>query len=298
MYILRSPHRAHRARRHAKPHLRRHASPCLTSPHLAPRHLTSAPRGRTCPPPMRALHPRCRQVGGERSWSEPELYRGHKQRSSRAGCVQSADARRDRRLASLTALAAHRGRRGPLGRLQCTARRRSRDPAVPDGHEGGAPSERGEESKGDGRHGVAAAARLRRVKRAILGVAAVFYDAPRYPSIMSRHMYHGVSMDTMCAVRHGAARARVSGFSRTKTLLVSVFCFPWGSAHAQQWLCAPPRAARGAGAPPRARQGFNESTVRRPCSLHKLFHPSFTIRCIAAAPLPGPPPLPHSAQLG
>ena len=208
MYLLRSPHRAHRARRHAKPHLRRHASPCLTSPHLAPRHLTSAPRGRTRPPPMRALHPRCRQVGGERSWSEPELYRGHKQRSSRAGCVQSADARRDRRLASLAALAAHRGRRGPLGRLQCTARRRSRDPAVPDGHEGGAPSERGEESKGDGRHGVAAAARLRRVKRAILGVAAVFYDAPRYPSIMSRHMYHGVSMDNVCSVARCGARAR------------------------------------------------------------------------------------------
>ena len=220
MYILRSPHRAHRARRHAKPHLRRHASPCLTSPHLAPRHLTSAPRGRTCPPPMRALHPRCRQVGGERSWSEPELYRGHKQRSSRAGCVQSADARRDRRLASLTALAAHRGRRGPLGRLQCTARRRSRDPAVPDGHEGGAPSERGKESKGDGRHGVAAAARLRRVKRAILGVAAVFYDAPRYPSIMSRHMYHGVSMDNVCSVARCGARARLKGFSRTKTHLL------------------------------------------------------------------------------
>ena len=210
MYLLRSPHRAHRARRHAKPHLRRHASPCLTSPHLAPRHLTSAPRGRTCPPPMRALHPRCRQVGGERSWSEPELYRGLKQRSSRAGCVQSADARRDRRLASLAALAAHRGRRGPLGRLQCTARRRSRDPAVPDGHEGGAPSERGEESKGDGRHGVAAAARLRRVKRAVLGFAAVLYDAPRYSSIMSRHMHHFVSMWTQCvqfAVWHGAARA-------------------------------------------------------------------------------------------
>ena len=208
MYILRSPHRAHRARRHAKPHLRRHASPCLTSPHLASPHLTSAPRGRTRPPPMRALHPRCRQVGGERSWSEPELYRGLKQRSSRAGCVQSADARRDRRLASLTALAAHRGRRGPLGRLQCTARRRSRDPAVPDGHEGGAPSERGKESKGDGRHGVAAATRLRRVKRAILGVAAVFYDAPRYPSIMSRHMYHGVSMDNVCSVARCGARAR------------------------------------------------------------------------------------------
>ena len=132
-----------------------------------------------------------------------------------------------------------------------------------------------------------------------MGVAAVLYDAPRYPSIMSRHMYHGVSMDTMCAVRHGAARARVSGFSRTKTLLVSVFCFPWGSAHAQQWLCAPPRAARGAGAPPRARQGFNESTVEfgapAACSLQpaQAFSPQFcdTVYCRrpparAAAPAP------------
>ena len=169
----------------AKAH--RRASPRLASPRLASPYFAS-PR-RTRPPPMRALHPRCRQVGGE-SYSEPELDSRLKQRSSRAGCVQSADARRDRRLAALAALAAHRGRRGPRGGLRCTSRRLSRDPAVPDGHEGGAPSESGEESKSSGgRHGVAAAARLRRVKRA-LGVAAVIYDVPR----LSEYLY--ISIDT------------------------------------------------------------------------------------------------------
>ena len=162
------PHRVHRARTDPTPHraATRLASPRLTSPHV-----TSALRGRTRPPPMRARapHPRCRQVGGEK-YSEPELDRGLKQRSSRDGCVQSADTRRDRRLA---ALAAHRGQRRPRGGIRCTSRRRGRDSAVSDGHEGSAPSESGEESKSSGgRHGVAAAARLRRVKRAL---GALYY---------------------------------------------------------------------------------------------------------------------------
>ena len=180
--VLCSPHRALRLAQ--TPH-RTCTITRVASPRLASRHVTSELRGRTRPPPMRALHPRCRQVGGE-SYSEPELDSRLKQRSSRAGCVQSADARRDRRLA---ALAAHRGRRGPRGGLRCTSRRLGRDPAVPDGHEGGAPSECGEESKSSGgRHGVAAAARLRRVKRA-LGVAAVIYDVPR----LSEYLY--ISID-------------------------------------------------------------------------------------------------------